>query len=191
MTVRQLGPDDHELLRTLRLESLREAPSAFGSTYEREAAFTTDAWKHRLRSDGHVNFLGEAADGTPSGLVAVGQDETEHGVAWLLAMWVAPAARGTGLADELIDTAIRTAAGQGCSIIRLHVADGNDRAERAYVRHGFVRTGRSFVRTRDDQVEVQMERKLTVGDRRSVAEPIPPDSGGDHRRRTPQAGPKL
>src|SRR5262245_20919136 len=128
MTVRRFAPNEHELLRALRLESLREAPSAFGSTYEREAAFAADDWKHRLRPDGHVSLLGEAADGTPSGLVAVGSDETDPGVAWLLAMWVAPAARGTGLADELIDTAIQTATRQGRSIIRLHVADGNDRA---------------------------------------------------------------
>jgi ribosomal protein S18 acetylase RimI-like enzyme len=164
MAVRRLGPDDHELLQTLRLQSLRDAPSAFGSTYEREVGFTTEVWRHRLRPDGHVHFIGEAVDGTASGLVVVGPDEKESSVAWLLAMWVAPAARGTGLADELIDTAIRTAAGEGCSIMRLHVADGNDRAERVYVRHGFARTGRSFVRPRDNQVEVQMERSLAVGE---------------------------
>jgi RimJ/RimL family protein N-acetyltransferase len=160
MLVRQLRPDDHELLRTLRLRSLQDAPSAFGSSYEREAAFTTDMWKHRLRPDGHRNFVGEATDGTPAGLVAVGRDESDPRVAWLLGMWVDPSARGTGLADELISTVIRTAVRDGYTTVRLHVADGNDRAERAYARHGFARTGRSFVRARDHGVEAEMERVL-------------------------------
>ena len=59
MTVRLLRQEDHELLRSLRLKALRDAPSAFGSTYEREEAFTADTWKHRLRPDGLRNFVGE------------------------------------------------------------------------------------------------------------------------------------
>jgi ribosomal protein S18 acetylase RimI-like enzyme len=155
-----MEPDDHRVLRTLRLRSLSDAPYAFGSTVEREEAFTTDEWVHRLRPEGFPHFVGETEDGTPSGMVALGRDAVDPDVAWLLGMWVDPAARGTGLADELIDIVIRTAAADGRASLRLHVADGNARAERVYARHSFTRTGRSIVRSRDDHVELEMERAL-------------------------------
>jgi GNAT superfamily N-acetyltransferase len=183
MTVRRLRREEHELLRALRLRALRDAPSAFGSSYEREEAFTAEAWKQRLRPDGHRNFLGEMSDGTPAGLVAISHDESDPNVAWLVAMWVEPSARGTGLADELIGTVLRTAAADGFSVVRLHVAEGNDRAERTYLRHGFARTGRSLVRSRDQHVELEMERVLVASDRSEdgPGDHVPPDSGGDGR----------
>ena len=52
------------------------------------------------------------------------------------------------------------ATGQGCTAIRLHVTDGNRRAEGMYLRNGFERTGRTFVRERDGFPEVEMERRL-------------------------------
>lgn len=35
VNVRRLGPEEHELLRTIRLRGL-DAPDSFGSTYERD-----------------------------------------------------------------------------------------------------------------------------------------------------------
>lgn len=155
-----MQPDDHDLLRTLRLRSLRDAPYAFGSTVEREEAFTSDDWSHRLRAEGNPHFVAEADDGRACGVVVFGRDASDEKVAWLLGMWVEPSARGTGVADELITTVIRTTAVNGRSLLRLHVADGNARAERVYARHGFVRTGRSVVRARDDHLELEMERPV-------------------------------
>jgi GNAT superfamily N-acetyltransferase len=151
-----LGPDDYELVRTIRLRCLREEPSAFGSTYEREVAFTDAVWIDRLRPDANPHYLVEAPDGTPAGIAAGVPDATATGVANLVSMWVEPRARGTGVADELIGAVLLWAETAGYHALSLHATEGNVRAERAYQRHGFQRTGRTFPRERDDSIEFEM-----------------------------------
>lgn len=51
--------------------------------------------------------------------------------------WVAPAYRGTGLADDLLECARLWAADRELPRLSLHVWDGNARALRFYARHGF------------------------------------------------------
>jgi GNAT superfamily N-acetyltransferase len=160
VSVRRLGPDDYELVRTIRLRCLREEPAAFGSTYEREVAFTDAVWIDRLRPDGNPHYLAEAPDGTPAGIAAGVPDDEAPDTANLVAMWVDPRARGTGAADELIAAVIRWAGGAGYRAISLHATEGNVRAERAYQRHGFQRTGRTFARERDDAIEFEMARPV-------------------------------
>lgn len=155
-----MGPEEHELLRTIRLRALLDAPDSFGSTYEREAAFTDAIWLHRLRPDGNPQYVSEARDGTPVGIAAGVPDETVDRTANLVGMWVDPAARGTGVADELIAQVVRWAEREAYRALSLHATEGNVRAERAYLRHGFTRTGRTFRRERDGHSEFEMERDL-------------------------------
>ncbi len=157
--VRRLTPDDLDLVRVLRLQALHDAPSAFGSTYEREVAFPDDVWANRLRPDGHPHFVCARDDGEAVGMVAVAFDESDPQIAWLVGMWVDASVRGTGAADALVREALECAGSHGRRVVRLHVTDGNVRAEGLYCRLGFVRTGSSFVRDRDGVAEIEMERR--------------------------------
>ena len=158
--VRRLTPFDRDLLRSLRLRALADAPSAFGSTYEREVAFPDEEWERRLDPDGNPGFVAETADGRAVGMACGVRDDTDAANAFLMAMWVDALARGTGAASLLIETVVTWATAKGFSTLTLHVTRGNDRAERRYQRHGFVRTGATFVRDRDGCTEIEMQLTL-------------------------------
>ena len=60
--VRATTMTDWQALREIRLQALRDAPDAFGSTYAREAAFGEDEWRRRATRDGSfIAFLPRSA----------------------------------------------------------------------------------------------------------------------------------
>ena len=160
MPVRRLTPDDAPLLRSVRLQALVDAPEAFGSTYERELAFTDDVWEARLAPAANPHFVDEDDDGIVQGFVAGIRPGGDPRTIYLAAMWVAPEARGAGSADRLVRSVIEWAGGEGAELVRLYVMENNRPAERVYERHGFVRTGHTVLRERDGLAELEMERFL-------------------------------
>jgi ribosomal protein S18 acetylase RimI-like enzyme len=140
--IHRLGPEDWKLLRDVRLRSLADAPEAFGSTHEREAAFDEAEWRSRAASNGW--FI--ALDGDePVGIVAGYQDpDAPVGQRHLVAMWVASRARGRGVAPRLVDAVIESARDDGSTEVTLGVADGNERARAVYLRYGFVETDQTY-----------------------------------------------
>jgi GNAT superfamily N-acetyltransferase len=157
---RRLSASDRDVLRDVRLRALLDAPEAFGSTYEREAALPISAWGERLAVPGNVTFLWETPDNGPAGLLSVVRHEVEPGVGVVVGVWVAPEIRGSGAVDGLLDVARAWSIDAGLTTLTLHVADGNRRAERVYARHGFVRTGATWNRPRDGVVEIEMRLEL-------------------------------
>lgn len=137
LLVRMLGPDDWKVLRDVRLAALQDSPDAFYATYAESRERSEAEWRAWPR-DG-VGFCA-FGDDQPVGMVGI---SVERGgmEADLFAMWVAPAARGTGAADALIRAALDWARSRGCRSVTLEVASGNGRAERVYARHGFVPSG--------------------------------------------------
>jgi RimJ/RimL family protein N-acetyltransferase len=134
--VRQLMPDDWKTLREVRLAALADAPDAFLMTYADAVGLDEEQWRIRTtRSDMFAAFVG----GEAVGLVGL-YGPNEAGDHTLIAMWVAPALRGTGVAGALIEAVAQRAAASGAPSVRLEVAPGNARAERVYARHGFVPT---------------------------------------------------
>lgn len=135
----RVRPEQWRELRDLRLRALAEAPYAFASSHQREAAFDEERWRTGIeraawfiaRADGRAVGLAAgkpAHNGTP--------DERE-----LISMWVEPARRGSGLAGDLVDAVRDWAAADGARVLVLWVADGNERARRFYRRLGFASTG--------------------------------------------------
>ena len=143
--VRRLGPDDWAVSRQVRLTALAEAPYAFMSTLAREQRFDEQLWRQRLGSPSAATFHAWV-DGEPAGTATVkiddpGDEFTVPGSWQIVGMWVDSRARGTGIADRLIDTALGHASAQGATSVTLWVTEVNARARAFYRRMGFVPTG--------------------------------------------------
>jgi GNAT superfamily N-acetyltransferase len=136
--IRAVREDDWRAMRDIRLEALREAPAAFGSTYAREVAFTEADWRRRAGGYGFFAFLPDLGD-LPVGL-AGGIDEGA-GVAELVSMWVRPQARGRKVGAALVTAVVDWARGRGLSRLNLWVTDGNQAARALYERYGFTPAG--------------------------------------------------
>jgi GNAT superfamily N-acetyltransferase len=153
--VRRAIPGDEATLRDVRLQALREAPEAFGSTLERELGRTPEDWR-RWMAPGATFIFYEA--GTARGLVAGARREDDAAVVQLMAMWVDPARRGSGAADALVSALLAWADGEGARAVSLRVVKANGRARRLYERHGFQLAGPEIIRPRDGVVEIEMQR---------------------------------
>lgn len=94
--------------------------------------------------------------------IAVGITNAEIKHAELVSMWVRPDARGTGVGRRLIEAVLDWARGAGFGEVRLWVVDGNERAERVYLRLGFGRTGTvAPVREGEPLMEYEMSKAVT------------------------------
>ncbi len=131
-----LGPDDWETFRTVRLASLSESPGAFGSRFADWVEAPVERWRARLTD---VPLTLVATDGGAVVGVASGQRDGQDWVE-LISMWVAPAARGRGVAAALIDAVVRWATEQDRRTY-LMVRSDNAGARAAYERIGFVDRG--------------------------------------------------
>ncbi len=133
--VARLSEHEWEAYRDVRLAALSDAPAAFGSRLEVERARPESEWRARLerRSQFVVRDRGRTV-GTVGCLDVEGAVE-------LVSMWVAPDARGSGVADRLVAVVLDVARERGHGTTVLWVSDGNRPAERLYERHGFARTG--------------------------------------------------
>jgi ribosomal protein S18 acetylase RimI-like enzyme len=160
MSIRRVGPDDADLMRDMRLRALRDAPLAFGSTYERELAFERDVWESRVRANAQgrdsIGFVLEPAAGMAVGRIHDGDPE----VAQLYGMWVAPEARGDGAGRALVDAVIAWAVDRGARRIVTQVTEGNAAALRLYERAGFADTGEREPLGHSDAVTIVLERAL-------------------------------
>ncbi len=154
MRIRQLGSDDVDTLRTIRLEALRTDPDAFGSTLEREEARSTEDWVAWLGRG--ATFVGEDDTG-PTGLVVAVPDDDPRTVS-LYAMFVSSRARRLGLGKALVDAGVSWAASAGAERVALMVIEGNTPAAALYESCGFTYTGERDRRERDGAIELVMAR---------------------------------
>ncbi|WP_327141055.1 GNAT family N-acetyltransferase [Nocardia sp. NBC_01327] len=151
--VRELRPDDWQMWRRLRQEALSDAPAAFGSTLAEWTGpgDTEGRWRARL-TDVPFNVI-VWWRGIPAGMVGAYVDE--EGTVELISMWVAPFARGRGVADAAVSAVLDWAGGRA---VGLSVKVDNQAAIKLYRRHGFADAGRSP----DDAGERRMLRSMSM-----------------------------
>lgn len=136
--IRPLTADDAGAYRALRLAALLDAPEAFGASHADEAAQPLTAFADRVSPRGPScvfgAFSGERLMGI-AGFLAGTFEKTRHrGTLW--GVYVAPEARGHGLAAALVEAVIAQAAGHFV-VLQARVVTTNGTARRLYARLGF------------------------------------------------------
>src|SRR4051794_1289293 len=122
--IRRVTPAEWPILARVRLGALRDAPYAFGSTYEREADFTEQDWLGRMSRAAYFVACDPAADPAPEHASELASELASHPASELapdpaapvglagafapagrpqareiVAVWVLPDRRGGKLAD--------------------------------------------------------------------------------------------
>lgn len=112
VVIRQLSSThaaDVEDYRTIRLAALKDAPDAFGSTYEAEVGLSTEAFAERLATTIVLGaYAGTGSDARIIGMVGFKRQTmaklAHKGFVW--GFYVAPAARGRGVGVALVERKI-------------------------------------------------------------------------------------
>lgn len=145
VTVRRIKPEDGPAFRDVRLQALQTDPTAFGSSYDREADRPPESWDTWAAATSAGNDQAMFVAETDHGLVGLagafrieGNPRSLH----LIAMWVEPRFRGRGHGRILTDRVISWARQADADEIGLWVVTGNDVARHLYESCGFVDTGR-------------------------------------------------
>ena len=140
--IRRIGADDWPELRKLRLRALAEAPTAFGSTFTVEQAYSDDVWQERAfgASSGcdRATFIAELAGvwiGAATGLA--NQFAAANGIPLLVAMFVIAPERQRGIGLKLANAVISWARAFGTEHLALWVTSDNLAAATLYERCGF------------------------------------------------------
>ncbi|HIW91567.1 MAG TPA: GNAT family N-acetyltransferase [Candidatus Corynebacterium avicola] len=133
-TIHTLSQDDWLNWKALRLEALRESPAAIGSGCEDWKDAADSVWRQQL-SNPDLFHVAAKRDGSWIGMVRGMVDHDGHTVE-LISMWVAPSARGTGAADQLVGH-IEEWGRERTTELWLSVMPHNERAIALYSRLGF------------------------------------------------------
>ncbi|WP_202638014.1 GNAT family N-acetyltransferase [Bailinhaonella thermotolerans] len=140
--LRRLTPADAGEYREFRLAALREAPTAFTSSYEEERGKPLSTTVDRLTREIVLGAYGEGALLGVAGLSLPSRGRERH-KATLFGMAVAPRAAGRGIGKALVSEILAVAEGVGgLTQVALTVSEGNTRAERLYRSCGFETWGR-------------------------------------------------
>lgn len=139
-----MAKDEWQLYRMLRLRSLADAPDAFARTLAEEEVLPGEFWQSRLiaaAASTRDHPLVAELDGQAVGLTWAKVDADDPSVVNLFQVWVAPEARGRGIAAALLQQAIDWAAARNARLARLGVTCGDTPAVRLYRRLGFLPAG--------------------------------------------------
>lgn len=147
--VRRVTAEEWEEVRGLRLRALQDpvAALAFLDTYENAAAQPAEFWQQRTvnAAEGGPNaqYVAISADGAWFASATVIPSRVAGGdpTALVVGVYVAEGHRGAGAIEALFDECAAWAVDQGFAELTLEVHVENHRAQAAYERCGFTRTG--------------------------------------------------
>ncbi|QGN58343.1 GNAT family N-acetyltransferase [Nostocoides sp. HKS02] len=166
ITVRTLGEDEWEQYRAVRLSALEESPDAFAATLAEEQEFDEALWRTRMQRS--QRLLAER-EGTAVGVASLGQQTESDRVAELFGLWVSPAARGSGVATQLVRAGADAARQQGRTHLAYWVGTDNGRAVAFASGFGFRPTdSRRPMRVRQADVEEEIAMVLPLGEDRGM-----------------------
>jgi len=138
MEVVRLRSADWERLKNIRLAALEDSPDAFASNLESNLGLSDLVWIENVT--GLPTFV--LVNGTlDDGMVRCAPDKKDPADMFVISMWVAPRARGKGVASMLMQAAIQWAERAGYRRLHLDVADNNVSAIALYEKFGFKPTG--------------------------------------------------
>src|ERR1700730_3412668 len=137
--IRRLIKADAPLFRQIRLEALELSPEAFGSSFEQESAQSLGHFEEALRmSDVFGAFRDADLVGVAGYRTQGGAKQAHKGILW--GMSVRPAARGAGIARQLVQ-AVLGHARERVELVQLTVVSENQTAQQLYRSLGFVAYG--------------------------------------------------
>jgi len=144
METRVLGAEDAERVRVLRLDALRDSPTAFSSSEEEERDIPVAQVAERLAPTPDGAVFGAFEDGALVGMAGLHRERhrklAHKGVLW--GVYVKPAFRRRGLARRLLEEALRYAASMpGLRQVNLGANAASPAALALYEALGFERFG--------------------------------------------------
>lgn len=140
MHVRRITSNDAADYHSLRLEGLREAPSAFTASFDEESTTPLSEIARRLAPGSGRDYLGVFDEETLIAIARVDRDSSpkQRHRAHIRGVYVATAHRGKGAARKLMEKALECAASlEGVTHVSLAVTAGNEPAQKLYESLGF------------------------------------------------------
>ncbi|WP_426231226.1 GNAT family N-acetyltransferase [Pararhizobium sp. DWP3-4] len=139
--IRQLGPDDMQVFRQIRLEALRNEPANFASSAADWEALPDAEWTRRLTVNAVFVDFHEGEPVAIMGLMPQTASKMAHR-GTVIMVYVRKGRRGGGHAKAILDMLVAHALQAGIRQLELAVSAENPSAIRFYQREGFTQAGR-------------------------------------------------
>lgn len=151
------------VFRDTRLRALQDTPTAFGSTYAREARLSDEEWLARADhwNGGRSSALLALDSRRPCGIIGCFLDRDDSARAHLVSMWVSSSHRRRGVGRVLVRAVLDWARAMQARDLFLTVTSNNDTAILFYQAQGFSFTGRTVPYPNDAELcEYEMIKRL-------------------------------
>jgi GNAT superfamily N-acetyltransferase len=139
--VRPVRADEWPALRALRLEALQDSPRSYGSTYATEVRRSDREWRERAAAGAAAQDEVAVAAVADGAWVGMARGYLELPTAHLIAVYVTPAWRHSGVGGAVSRAIVAWARDRGAKEILLSVSDWNVGARRVYEALGFSANG--------------------------------------------------